>query len=372
MAAVVLSAPAAMAQAEADGFNPSALVGEPQRVACTLETGVEAECLEFTVKYKPDDLEIGPFCPATIEEAGGIWHWTGQEAPGVYRIDGGFLAFLAEQGYVMYDAEGTVFIDDLQGERRYDNACLAAAQAEEVTVTMRLPLSPVMAETPTPLGTVAKVGVGLDGVPIFADAPTVEATGNMPALDDCGGHVDPGGWYHWHATASDITGLLSAAGVESACAVPQDPTAQFGYAFDGFALYGHLEPDGSTPVGLDACNGHAAPLQEGGAPVYHYHASEEFPNLPGCLVGVVAEGNFTTTAAQGIGSAGGQGGPGGPNGPGGVPPGFDAAAEALGVPVETLVRAVQAAGGPQAALADVAEALGVSEADMRAALPARR
>ena len=61
---------------------------------------------------------------------------------------------------------------------------------------MLLSLTPVKAEKITDLGTVAKVGLALDGVPIFADAPSILNTGHMPALDTCGGYVDPGGWYH--------------------------------------------------------------------------------------------------------------------------------------------------------------------------------
>lgn len=61
-----------------------------------------------------------------------------------------------------------------------------------------------MADTPAPLGTVPKVGVVLDGVPIFADAPSIQQSGHMPALDVCNGHAGiaatEGGGYHYHAT----------------------------------------------------------------------------------------------------------------------------------------------------------------------------
>jgi hypothetical protein len=42
-----------------------------------------------------------------------------------------------------------------------------------VAMTMLIPSSPIVADTPTDLGTVAKVGIALDGVPFFADAPSV-------------------------------------------------------------------------------------------------------------------------------------------------------------------------------------------------------
>jgi hypothetical protein len=40
-------------------------------------------------------------------------------------------------------------------------------------MTMLIPGSPIVAETSTDLGIVAKVGIALDGVPIFADASPV-------------------------------------------------------------------------------------------------------------------------------------------------------------------------------------------------------
>ncbi|WP_235047623.1 hypothetical protein [Limimaricola cinnabarinus] len=49
-----------------------------------------------------------------------------------------------------------------------------------MVITMRLPVEPVMAESPTDLGTVAKVGVALDGVPIFATRPRCSTPATCP------------------------------------------------------------------------------------------------------------------------------------------------------------------------------------------------
>lgn len=62
---------------------------------------------------------------------------------------------------------------------------LAACGSVEMTVI--IPLQPVKAATPADLGTIAQVGMGIDGVPIFADAPSVLQTGHLPALDLFGG-----------------------------------------------------------------------------------------------------------------------------------------------------------------------------------------
>lgn len=355
-------------------FDETAFVNPPEVVACVLEDGTETTCDRYTVGYLPEGLEIGPFCPATIDDAGGIWEWTGEDA-GLYRVDRAFLEMMDRLGYRFFDDSGAVnIIDTLDGPMPDVNTCINVAGDESVVITMLLPVDPVMAETPTDLGTVAKVGVALDGVPIFADAPSIQSTGNMPALDLCGGHIDPGGWYHWHATATDIDTAFHTEGVSASCGLPQDRTALFGYGFDGFAIYGSAEFNGDAPTGLDACNGHIGATSQDGAPVYHYHASESFPNLPGCLVGKQARDNFATTAQAGIGAPRTPGGAPGAGGhmdgaPDGPPPGFEQAAETLGVSPEDLASALMQAGGPPPDFAAAATALGVSEEALRAALP---
>lgn len=355
---------AAQADITAADMATSALVTDPVTVACTLTDGSAATCLEITVKYVPDDLEVGPFCPATIDDVGGIWDWDGDQA-GLYRVDGEFLKMLDEMGYHFYDSNGTVHVFDIRTEGpTASNECISGSFDEAVEMTMLIPTTPQMADAPVSLGTVAKVGVSLSGVPIFADAPSVLDTGHMPALDACAGHVDPGGWYHYHGTATDLDTVYEETGVQTSCAnAIQDAKAQFGYAFDGYAIMGSLEADGSVPRNLDECGGH----MDGGT--YHYHSDGEFPNLPECLVGLQAVDNFSTNAAGGIGAQG-QGGPGGPDGgQGGGRPDFEAIATQLGISAQTLAQTMQEAGGPQADLAAVAEKLGVDEADLRAALP---
>ncbi|MHA6323685.1 YHYH protein [Roseivivax sp. CAU 1753] len=362
----------AVAHPDTAAFEQTAFIETPEIVACTLEDGAQTQCHQITVGYLPDGLEIGPFCPATLDDAGGIWEWTGENA-GLYRIDGDFLRMLDGLGYRFFDDDGKVYSVDNATERpTVDHACINVSVDESVEITMLLPVEPVMADTPTDLGVVSKIGVALEGVPIFADAPPIQVTGHMPALDTCGGHVDPGGWYHWHGTSTDVETVFEAQDVAADCALEQDARAQFGYAFDGFAMFGSLETDGSVPSELDACGGHVGKTAAG--EIYHYHASDDFPNLPACLVGVQAQDTFTTTATAGIGAerAGDDGrneAPRAGSGPGGLPPGFDVAAEALGVTPEALLEAMTEAGGRMADLAEVAVLLGIDEADLRQALP---
>ena len=322
------------------------------------------------VNYLPEVLEIGPFCPATLDDVGGVWDWTG-DSPKLYRLDGTFWRMLDGQGYRFFDNDGTVHVvDNATSPPTVDHACINVTADKTVKVTMLLPVTPVMADAPTTLGTVNKIGVALDGVPIFSDAPSVQERGHLPALDTCGGHIDPGGWYHWHATSTDIDAVFAKNDVDAHCALPQNGAAQFGYAFDGFALLGSTEADGSPAENLDACNGHV--MLKNGEETYHYHASLDFPNLPTCLVGVQAQNNFSTTASAGIGAtrAGqdGQGAPAG-DGQGQTPLGFEKAAATLGITAKQLLQALGTAQGGRPDLAAAAEKLGITEDALRAVLP---
>ena len=350
----------AIAHPDPTMFAESAFVTAPQIVDCTLETGEQVQCYEIFVSYQPQDLTIGPFCPPSLAETGGLWDWDGDNA-GLYRLDREFFEMVAELGYKFYDDDEALTIVDVRVDRPPEdrNACLSASVDESVLITMRLPVEPIMADKPTELGTVAKVGVALDGVPIFADAPSVLDRGHLPALDVCGGHIDPGGWYHWHATATDIETMLEAEGVVADCLLAQEPSALFGYAFDGFPIYGSLEADGSTPTDLDECGGHVSSI--GTDKIYHYHAAVTFPNLPPCLVGVMAKSNFSTTAAQGIGAANARNESGG----GAGPPDFEKAAASLGITAKELKDAIDNNGGREANLSVVAEQLGVDETALR-------
>ncbi len=367
------------AQINVSQFNRNAMVEEPEIVSCTLENGQQAECAKLVVKYLPDDIEIGPFCPETLSDEGGIWNWDGDKA-GLYRVDESFLRMLAEQGYVFYDEDGKVHITDSATTRpEYDHSCINVSTDEAVVITVLIPTQPVMAKKAHNLGVVSKVGISLSGVPIFSDAPSVQHTGHMPALDTCSGHIDPGGWYHYHGTASDIDTVYDHEHVNADCYLSQNSSGLFGYAFDGFGIYGSKDENGQVPTDLDACHGHVGYVPGKSEKVYHYHASEDFPNLPECLSGMVAKNNFSTTAKAGVGATGsgrneppgGDQGNRAPDGKQGTPPGFDEAAETLGISTDELFQAMQNAGGPRADLTEVAQALGISEAELKAALPER-
>jgi hypothetical protein len=212
------------------------------------------------------------------------------------------------------------------------------------------------------LGTVAQIGLAIDAVPIFADAPSVLDRGHLPALDLCGGHIDPGGWYHWHATTTDIDSSFDHEGLDVHCHLDQSASALFGFAFDGYPIYGSVDEDNSIPADLDECSGHTGATAEYPDGVYHYHAGLEFPNLPSCLMGVSAENAFATTASAGIGAGGG----GGPGGDGGLPD-FAAVAEILNITEQEFMDAL---GAPPPNLEATAETLGIKLEELEDALEA--
>ncbi len=216
--------------------------------------------------------------------------WDGDE-PGLYALDGEFWDLLTSQGYEFVDADGNITVTDpaegAASSSTTANSCLEATADGSFHLQVLIPTSPEMLDTPTDLSTISQVGLALDGVTIFGDAPSVADRGGLPALDACGGHVDPSGYYHWHFGAESIQTNLDEAGADVACAVDQDVEALLGFAYDGYGLYGP-EEDGAVAADLDECSGHVSETTEFGE-TYHYHLSYDSPNLPTCRVGATAE-----------------------------------------------------------------------------------
>ena len=138
--------------------------------------------------------------------------------------------------------------------------------------------------------------------------------GGLPALDACGGHIDPSGYYHWHFGAESIQTNLDEAGADVVCDVDQDVEALIGFAYDGYGIYGP-EEDRAIPLDLDQCSGHVSDTAEFGE-TYHYHLTYDSPNLPLCRVGAAATGKLTSPDNDAAALPDGEGG----GGPGGPPP----------------------------------------------------
>lgn len=140
-----------------------------------------------------------------------------------------------------------------------------------------------------PLTRDAALGVAVNGVPIYdytgggemsiSDLSTAQTrldTLQTQQLDVCGGHAGRGDDYHYHVTPTCMIDQMPNAG----------PDAIIGWAFDGFPIYGDLNPDGSIipPGTLDVCNGQPDPTFG-----YRYHTSQEAPYIVQCLMGAVPD-----------------------------------------------------------------------------------
>ncbi len=304
-------------------FVDGALTADAVVVECVLENGTETTCYQLEVASLASTVDTdGPFCPATTSDVGGIWVWDGDE-PGLYALDGEFWALMTEQGYEFADAEGNITIVDPAGgapsSAATENSCLQATADGSFHLQVLLPVAPENLDSATDLSTVAQIGLALDGVTIFGDAPSVGDTGGLPALDACGGHIDPSGYYHWHFGAESIQSNLDDAGADVSCSVEQDHEALVGFAFDGYGIYGP-EENGAIPTDLDDCSGHVSDTAELGES-YHYHLSFDSPNLPTCRVGATATGKLTSPDNGSATLPDGGAGPGSGGPPGGGPPG---------------------------------------------------
>lgn len=175
----------------------------------------------------------------------------------------------------------------------------------EQDYTFRIPRHPTWSEriTPTPMG---PIGVAVNGVPFYNpyNAQGRDASKNE-VFDECCGHPDPAGRYHYHIYPRCIHTSFKDK--------PGEHSELIGYAFDGYAIYGPNGEGGHPPADLDACNGHSDPVRG-----YHYHVTRKFPYIIGGYHGMVETANLDSRqrARQMMDALGAPGGPpdGGPGG----------------------------------------------------------
>ena len=139
-------------------------------------------------------------------------------------------------------------------------------------LTFTLPSSPTAATSTsdTPLG---PIGVSVNGVVFFNQyaAGRQPLTSEIVSFDRYNGHPNQNDQYHYHFEPVSITA--------------SSKSRLIGVMLDGFPVYGPQERDGSTPTGLDSCNGHTGVTNEFESGIYHYHATTAVPYLSGCFRG---------------------------------------------------------------------------------------
>jgi phosphatidylethanolamine-binding protein (PEBP) family uncharacterized protein len=139
----------------------------------------------------------------------------------------------------------------------------------------QFPLVPVPAKEPRSIkGQFLRgaIALAVNGIPIFNPQNNRgEVSAEIGELDQWGGHCGRADDYHYHAAPLHLQSVVGKG----------QPIA---YALDGYPIYGLTEPDGASPLGLDAFNGHTTPTLG-----YHYHASTKYPYVNGGFHGEVVE-----------------------------------------------------------------------------------
>jgi hypothetical protein len=299
-------------------FDTAAIAED--EVECTLENGSTTTCYELTFSANTvGDTEgagtVGPYCPPdinTYRSESGVGIYDGTTNPGFQSLVDAAISMDAD-GYDIVDEDGNIRFSDLsQGsEEAGFSYCLSANFDSSLELTYLIPVTPELRSEPYVLGTIDSMGVGVNGVPIKANPPSVTVvedgvggtgSGNIPSLDLCGGHPDPSGYYHWHFIPQSINTVYESDEYNyteqynmtcSNSLIEYDNPASFaGLAKDGYPIYGaydsvdDIDTTPDTVAMVDECNGHTHETTEFPDGVYHYHALEGgAPNLPSCLMG---------------------------------------------------------------------------------------
>jgi len=174
---------------------------------------------------------------------------------------------------------------------------------QEQSISFSIPANPTAAAQPNCVG--GEVGIMLSGSLVFNafDAEGRDAVAHE-VQDECDGHPQAGGFYHYHSLSDCIEDTSSG------------HSSLVGYAFDGYGIYGYYGEDGSevTNEDLDACHGHTHVVEWEGQMVemYHYHATHEFPYTVSCFHGTASVRGVSV--GEGGHQPGGQGAPQGQQG----------------------------------------------------------
>lgn len=142
------------------------------------------------------------------------------------------------------------------------------------SLTYALSVSPSYNATPNCMG--GQSGVMLTGVALFNafDAGGRDA-GAWEVQDNCGGHPEKEGEYHYHTLSSCIKDI--------------SVKTIIGYALDGFPITGPQVSSGNilTTADLDECHGIVSAINVDGklTSMYHYVMTQDFPYSVSCFRG---------------------------------------------------------------------------------------
>ncbi|PAJ71905.1 hypothetical protein CJF42_24160 [Pseudoalteromonas sp. NBT06-2] len=289
-------------------FNES-LMNTPESVSmenCILLDGTTAECYKVTFNSNP--VEHGPYCPETIDDIGGVGIYDGETNPGFQVMKRELWEAMEADGYDVVDDNNNInIVDPGAGGALDGSACLEATPDDNLTLTFLIPATPKNATSNNTIDIVEHLGVSKDGIPITGHPPSATQgpqgmtassdSAGIPAIDPCGGHIDPFGYYHLHFGSEEMENVLTANELSDFVMCynfVQSETDFIGYAKDGYPIYASKDQNDTIPENIDECQGHTSATADYPNGVYHYHVSNSSaPNLPTCLKGVSAEDAFT-------------------------------------------------------------------------------
>ena len=201
----------------------------------------------------------------------------------------------------------------------YDSQRTGAAgnnMIEAQTVIMKMPITPSAAatKTNTPYGT---IGLAINGVSFFNEnaAPGDDITEELFTFDQCSGHPQGSGLYHYHVDpvclirdlGGEVTTATHTEGGKTYSWIEDTGTNAgllVGFLVDGFPVYGPVgnsETDCNAEAvssdTIDGYNGHSHCTAEFSEAIYHYHVKT-------AEVGATGESVFWVTNTQYYGEPG--------------------------------------------------------------------
>ena len=158
----------------------------------------------------------------------------------------------------------------------------------EQCITMKMPISPAAAATKTATD-YSTIGLALNGVSIFNEnaAPPDEITDELFTFDQCSGHPQNSGIYHYHVDPVCLIKDLGGSVTDNSSTVSgttyswiedngTNGNLLLGFLLDGFPFYGpvgdnHTDYSSASTPSIDSYNGHTHSTTDFQSGTYHYH-----------------------------------------------------------------------------------------------------
>ena len=158
----------------------------------------------------------------------------------------------------------------------------------EQFIVMKMPISPDNASSKTNT-TYSTIGLALNGVSFFNEnaAPGDQITNELFTFDQCSGHPQNSGVYHYHVDPVCLIRDLGGSVTDNSTTVSgttyrwiedsgSNGNLLLGFLLDGHPVYGpigdnHTDSNGNAAPSIDSYNGHSHSTTEFSSGTYHYH-----------------------------------------------------------------------------------------------------